>query len=116
METKQETNNVTSREMTLEELMEEIELQYLMKGCETCTIHEFFNKNGECIYELKHLSMELDDQFVCCDDENHVLQQRRSVLMIFLKDCLLSVRKVFKQGKAYEELNFKDGKVILEFA
>lgn len=113
--TKQETSTMTSEEMTLEELADELELLYWEQGIESCRIIECSKSQLSNIYTVNHLTMDIENEFVMMSDDNGVIENNKSILMLFVKDCVMSIHKIFtKQGKAYDELEFVDRKVIIE--
>lgn len=106
-------NNQTT-ELTVEELSDELEMLYWVKGTTTFRVSECFKKNTNKHFKVKHLEMNIENEIIFCDDEEHKIIKRKSVLMDFVTDCLKCIHKVIINGKLIFDLEFIDGEIILQ--
>jgi hypothetical protein len=103
-------------ELSIEELVDELEMLKWEKGINTLRITEEFPKNGRQSYIVNNLHMCVDDQLVMCHDENSKIQKMRSVLLAFYRGSVLSIHKIYTSGMPYETILFKDGNVTITIA
>lgn len=105
-----------SKAMTIEELIDELELMFWASGKENFKITELFPNNGVHTYNVSRLIMEDDEEFVYSHDTDNIILKGRYVLMAFLKECLVSVCKTILNGIYVCMLEFIDGDITIEVA
>ena len=105
-----------TKNMTIEEAIDELELLKWQEGITDFIITEKFSKTKEFI--VNNLSIETEDDVVFCWDNNGVIEQHGSILIGFLKHHLLSISKVYnvKNNTQYGKFKFKNGTVIIKAA
>lgn len=106
-------NNQTT-ELTVEQLSDELEMLYWVKGTTTLQVNEHFNKNGDKYFRVKHLEMDVENDIIFCDDEEHKIIKKKSVLMGFVTDCLKCIHRIVVNGQLIFDLEFMDGEIILQ--
>lgn len=101
-------------EITIEELVDYIELLIWEKGIEYFKVTESFNKQGAITYIVMGLHMEIEDTIVCCSDYDSILLNNNCVLMAFLKSQVTVQYVIDLNGLKYVKINFANGNVIIE--
>ena len=107
-----------TKEVTIEELAERWEILFWQLGVKKLKIIEQFPKRGLRSFNVSGLSIEFEDDYVMCSDFVEVLVNNFSVLMMFLKESLLSIKMIpIGDGVFYQErLEFVDGLILIEVA
>ena len=106
-----------TKELTIEELAERWE--WLKWKCKSdLRITEQFPKRGEISYIVSGLTMEQEDVYVICSDYDEKIVKYYSVLMMFLRESLVSIKLLpIRDGVFYQErLEFSDGLILIEIA
>jgi hypothetical protein len=101
-------------ELSVEELSDRWSYLRDEMGIEELQVTENFIKNGIHTFTVRGLMMEIDDEIVTCDDKDKKLIEVRSVLMMFLRTQLKSIKLLFKEGITQELIEFNDGFVVIE--
>lgn len=108
----------STKELSIEELAERWEWLKWECGIEKLKIIEQFPKKGLCSFIVSGLSMEFEDEYGFCSDFGEILANNFSMLMMFLKESLLSIKMIpIGDGVFYQErLEFSDGLILIEIA
>ena len=106
-----------TKEVTIEELAERWEMLFWQLGVKKLRIIEQFPKNGLRSFNVSGLSIEFEDDYVMCMDFGEVLVNKFSVLMMFLRESLVSIKLLpIGNGLYQERLEFSDGLILIEIA
>lgn len=108
------TEELTTIDMTIEDLAERWEYLLYERGAYLRVTEQF--KKRECVsYVVSGLTMEFEDECVICHDFDNRLLEHLSVLILFLKQSLKKILLLPLGGGLYqEELEFDDGKILIE--
>lgn len=102
-------------EITIEEFVEDIQIGNYDLGSEYLKITEIFKKRGKCVYIVRDLTIELEQDFICSSDYDNIIQENRYTLMMFLKNCITTVHRVLENGVLYNKIYLDDGVIIVEY-
>jgi hypothetical protein len=102
------------KELTIEELAEEVDMLIWEQGVNCFKVTEEFKKNGKRSYILHDLHIEIENDEVCCCDKDEVISSNRYNLMMFLKSSIVSIHKFIIDGLTVGEINFNDGTVRIK--
>ena len=107
-----------TKEVTIEELAERWGMLFWQIGVKKLKIIEQFPKKGLCSFNVSGLSMEFEDDYVMCMDYEDAIVNNFSVLMMFLRESLVSIKLLpIGDGMFYQErLKFSDGLILIEIA
>lgn len=100
--------------ITIEEFIDDLELIFWEKGQERFRITELFPNSGLRTCIVNRLTMEVKNDMVLSSDSNNVILNGMYVIMMFLKECLVSVHKTIINGLIVGMLEFKDGDITIE--
>ena len=101
--------------LTVEELSERWQWLTWGNGIEQLRVTEQFPKREVHSYIVEGLTMEFEDEIVICSDCKDVLIDNVSILMGFLKKCLLSIMLFPIGNDLYQErLEFENGLILIE--
>lgn len=90
---------------TVEELQEHWDMLRWYDGVETLSITEIFKMTGKRKFKVSGLSMELEDEYVICNDYYKKLFKSDSILTMFLRESLTSIVLMpVKNGYGYLEI------------
>ena len=98
-------------ELTLDECADELELLKFEHGICTLRITENFDRIGLRTYVVNNLQMEFEDDIVYCSDTYNILHKNYCVLMSFLREGVISIKKIIENENSYGEILFKDGNI-----
>lgn len=101
-------------ELTIEELADRWELLRWEYNVEKLTIIESFTKGGINKFTVSGLSMEIEDDYVMCQDYDNTIIKYVSNLMMFLRESLTRILLLpLGDGLYQERLEFGNHGVIL---
>lgn len=103
-------------ELNIEELAERWEQLKWEHGIENLKVTECFSTSSSKTFIVKNLSMEFDDELVCCNDSDGVIVREVGVLLMFPRECLRSIHIETHEGVNKEILKFNDGVIYIEKA
>lgn len=101
------------REISLEEMAEDIDDLVWRKGVECFKVTESF-VNKKQIYIVRGLHMDIDEGIVCCSDADMIIKDNIYVLMMFLRRCVRSIIRIKDNEYVRDELTFSDGNIYIE--
>lgn len=102
------------KELTIEEYAEILEFLIYENGIMNLRVTENFKVNGKRDYVVEYLRMEMDGDYISCSDDQHVLHKNECVAMAFLKECVLSVKRVYVNYVPHGIIEFIDGTITIE--
>ncbi|MDF2820208.1 MAG: hypothetical protein K0R15_649 [Clostridiales bacterium] len=102
---------VATINLTVVDLIDEIEMLKWREGIEVFRITENFKINGKKEFKVENFQMELEDGIVACGDADDTIIENGSVLIGFLETSLLHIKK---RNKCYELL-FSDGQIVIHW-
>lgn len=108
-------NQGVIEEITIEELAEDIEMGIYELGIEYFKVTEKFNKRGKCVYIVRGLHIDYEQEYICSQDFDNIIHDNAYTFMMFLKSCIKSIRRVFDKGVRRNEINLTDGIIIVEY-
>lgn len=109
--------NDYTKELSLEELADRWELLKWEYGIDKLKVIEHSQRRGTDVFVVRGLSMEFEEDIVMCTDYGECLMKNFSVLMMFLKETLISIQLLpIGNGLYQERLEFADGLVLIEIA
>ena len=100
--------------MTIEEAIDELDLLKWQEGITNFIITEKFSNIKEFL--VSNLSIETEDDIVFCWDDGEEIERQGSILIGFLKECLLEIDKIYDHGVTYDLLKFRNGNVTIKVA
>lgn len=103
-------------EITIEELADDIEMLILAHGIEVFHISESFPKNGDRTYLLRGLTMEFEDDSIYCSDWDNILVNNFHVLVAFLRDFVLKIKRTITATERRGEIELKNGNITISVA
>jgi len=107
-------NNGIVKEISIEEVSDQIEFFLWENGYEFLKITECFNQHGIRNYILRGLHMDVvDETEVNCSDYDSILSTNSFVLMSFLKTQIIASTFYVDDLKKLK-LNFNNGYIIIE--
>lgn len=113
---KELVNTQVEKEITIENLVEMINMEADDNGTTLLKITENFNKKGVSVNLVRTIEIEEEDGTIMFMDSDEVIESNHLVIMCFLKS---GVVKVTKSSSDEEELDsykmvFKDGNIVIQ--
>jgi hypothetical protein len=101
-------------ELTIQDLQKRWKRIFILGDINKIRITEHFKRHCERTYTVNSLAMDLDNEWVCCYDNQDILLKEFSVLSLFLN---YQISKIEVEPSVEERLYFgTDGFVIISFA
>lgn len=110
----EKTNYVSSEEISLEQLIEDIEM-LVLTGVKGFKITENFPVNGERSYVVDDLFIECcQDGVVVCNDSKNIILSNFYVLSMFLIDRIKTICRTTTENEQYGEIDLGNGNIMLK--
>lgn len=104
------------KRLTINELVESIDMEVHNNGATLFKITESFPKKGRCIYLVREVEVEEEDGIILFHDRDDVIFSNHLVTSSFLKSSIINI---IKMRTAQDELEcyrllFKNGEVQIQ--
>lgn len=101
----------TKRRLTIEEFLEEIQLQLWEYGCGGFIIHECLI-SGEYVFQVEDLHIGVEDGMVLFYDSNYLLLN--SGFSTILENNIISIYHSRINGRLHEDIRLKYGYIYID--
>jgi hypothetical protein len=102
------------QQISIEQLVEDVEMLMLDQGVEGFKITEQFEINGRKSYIVRGLHMGIENDTVYSNDWDDMIYENIYVMKGFLKDSVISIVRTIDGDNRKGKLDFKDGIIIIE--